>query len=56
VATGRPGVLVAAPRAVDAEELGVAIHELGQACRAHQPDAALAILRRLVPEYQPSGE
>ena len=56
VATGRPGVLVAAPRAVDAEELGVAIHELGQACRAHRPEAALAILRRLVPEYQPSGE
>ncbi|MDO8607803.1 MAG: nucleoside-diphosphate sugar epimerase/dehydratase [Phaeospirillum sp.] len=55
VATGRPGVLVAAPRAVDAEELGVAIAELGQACRAHQPRAALAILRRLVPEYLPSA-
>ena len=56
VATGRPGVLVAAPRAVDAEELGLAIQDLSQACRAHQPDAALAILRRLVPEYQPTGE
>jgi O-antigen biosynthesis protein WbqV len=56
VATGRPGVLVAAPRAVDAEELGLAIQDLSQACRAHQQDAALAILRRLVPEYQPTGE
>ena len=56
VATGWPGVLVAAPRAVDAEELGVAIDELSQACRAHQPAGAFAILRRLVPEYQPTGD
>jgi FlaA1/EpsC-like NDP-sugar epimerase len=56
VATGRPGVLVASPRAVDGEELGVAIDELSEACRAHQPDPALAIIRRLVPEYTPNGE
>ncbi|CAA7620970.1 nucleoside-diphosphate sugar epimerase/dehydratase [Magnetospirillum sp. SS-4] len=53
VATGRPGVLVASPRAVDAEELGIAIDELAQACRAHQPEPALSIVRRLVPEYRP---
>jgi len=53
VATGRPGVLVASPRAVDADELGIAIDELAQACRAHQPDPALSIVRRLVPEYRP---
>jgi len=56
VATGRPGVLLAAPRAVDAEELGVAIDELSQACRAHQPAAAFAILHRLVPEYRPNDD
>ena len=55
IGTGQPGVLVAAPRAVDAVELGVAIDELGEACRAHQPERALAIVRRLVPEYQPSA-
>ena len=54
VAPGRPGVLVAAPRAVDAEELGIAIDELAECCRAHRPDRALAIVRRLVPEYRPS--
>jgi O-antigen biosynthesis protein WbqV len=55
VATGQPGILVASARAVDAEELGVAIDELSQACRAHRVDPALAILRRLVPEYQPQN-
>ena len=54
VATGQPGVLVAAPRAVDAEELGSAISDLAEACRAHRPETALAIVRRLVPEYQNS--
>jgi O-antigen biosynthesis protein WbqV len=56
VATERPGILVAAPRSVDAEELGVALDELAQACRAHRPEIALAILRRLVPEYVPNGD
>ncbi|OAN49216.1 nucleotide sugar dehydratase [Paramagnetospirillum marisnigri] len=54
VATEQPGILVATPRAVDAEELGLALDDLSQACRAHRPEAALAILKRLVPEYQPS--
>ncbi|MGE5504471.1 MAG: polysaccharide biosynthesis protein [Actinomycetota bacterium] len=56
VATERPGILVAAPRSVDADELGVALDELAQACRAHRPEIALAILRRLVPEYAPNAE
>jgi O-antigen biosynthesis protein WbqV len=54
--TGQPGLLVAAPRAVDAVELGRAIDDLAQACRARQTGRALAILRRLVPEYHPSAE
>ncbi|MDA8232949.1 MAG: nucleoside-diphosphate sugar epimerase/dehydratase [Magnetospirillum sp.] len=48
------GILVAAPRSVDAEELGVALSDLETGCRAHRAEAALAILRRLVPEYRPA--
>ncbi|KIL97814.1 Capsular polysaccharide biosynthesis [Paramagnetospirillum magnetotacticum MS-1] len=55
VQTGQPGVLVAAPRAVDAEELGIAIADLAEACRAHQPERAMAVVRRLVPEYSPAS-
>jgi O-antigen biosynthesis protein WbqV len=54
--TGRPGILVAAPRSVDADEMGAALDELSQACRDRQPAMALAILRRLVPEYEPQGD
>lgn len=54
LATSQPGILVATPRAVDVEELGLALDDLSQACRAHQQAPALAILKRLVPEYQPS--
>ena len=55
-ATGHPGVLVASPRAVDAGELGIAIDELAEACRAHQSEPALSIVRRLVPEYRPGED
>ncbi len=51
--TERKGILVAVPRSVDLDELGVALSELEATCRAHRPEPALAILRRLVPEYQP---
>ncbi|CAA7612158.1 nucleoside-diphosphate sugar epimerase/dehydratase [Magnetospirillum sp. UT-4] len=51
--TERKGILVAAPRSVDAEELGVALSELEAGCRAHQPERVLAILKRMVPEYAP---
>ncbi|RAU23612.1 nucleotide sugar dehydratase [Paramagnetospirillum kuznetsovii] len=54
VPTSQPGILVATPRAVDAEELGLALDDLSQACRAHRIEPAVAILRRLVPEYQPT--
>jgi O-antigen biosynthesis protein WbqV len=54
--TGRPGILVATPRSVDAVEMAAALDELAAACHARRPAAALAILRRLVPEYEPQGE
>jgi len=54
VATGKPGLLIAAPRAVEAAPLGRAIDDLRAACAARHGETALAILRRLVPEYQPS--
>ncbi|MEO0034896.1 MAG: hypothetical protein RLZZ501_919 [Pseudomonadota bacterium] len=54
VATGEPGLLLAAPRAVEAVPLGRAIDDLREASLARRGEAALAILRRLVPEYQPS--
>jgi len=50
--TPRPGILVAVPRLVDGEELGLALDDLALACKAQQTEVALAILRRLVPEYQ----
>lgn len=56
VPTEKPGILVAAPRSVDAEEMAVALDDLSASCRAHQPERALAVVRRLVPEYQPQGE
>jgi O-antigen biosynthesis protein WbqV len=55
VATGQPGLLVAAPRAVDAVELGQALDTLATACRARQGAAAVSVLRRLVPEYHPAA-
>ena len=56
VPTERKGILVAEPRAVDLEELGRALNEMEAACRAHHADAALAVLRRLVPEYVPQDQ
>jgi len=54
--TERRGILVAAPRSVDAEELGVALSDAEAACRAHAIERVLAIVRRLVPEYQCCGQ
>ncbi|MBI5163731.1 MAG: polysaccharide biosynthesis protein [Magnetospirillum sp.] len=56
VPTESKGILLAAPRSVDAEELGVALSDLAEACAAHRPERVLAILRRLVPEYAPQSE
>jgi len=53
--TERPGILAAEPRVVLLEELEPALDDLAQACIAHQPGLALAILHRLVPEYSPAA-
>jgi FlaA1/EpsC-like NDP-sugar epimerase len=51
--TGRDGILLAAPRTVDYAVLAKAIEDLEEAARARRSDRALAMLERLVPEYQP---
>ncbi|CAA7619372.1 Capsular polysaccharide biosynthesis protein [Magnetospirillum sp. LM-5] len=53
VATDREGILVATPRSVDVAELAAELHSLEGECRAHDAPAAIARLRRLVPEYSP---
>ncbi|HEY0522352.1 MAG TPA: nucleoside-diphosphate sugar epimerase/dehydratase [Stellaceae bacterium] len=51
--TEAKGVLLAAPRTADAAALGRALDELAQICRREDRAAFDAMLRRLVPEYQP---
>lgn len=53
--TRHDGLLVAAPRPVDAGFLADAFDDLMAAGKAGDEAAALAVLRRLVPEYQPPG-
>ena len=53
VPTERKGILVAAPRLVDAAEMAAALDELDAACRTHRAAEAVALVRRLVPEYAP---
>lgn len=53
VATDREGILLATPRSVDVGELTAELHSLEDECRAHDASAAIARLRRLVPEYTP---
>jgi O-antigen biosynthesis protein WbqV len=57
VPTGHAGLLIAAPRMpADAAILGRAIDELAAACRGGQARLALALLSRLVPEFEHSPE
>lgn len=56
IPTELKGVLVATPRSVDFAHMAAAIDELAQSCRAHEVEAVLATIRRLVPEYTPSAE
>jgi O-antigen biosynthesis protein WbqV len=51
VPTGHPGLLMAAPRTSDAAIVGRAIDDIGASCRRGDVEAALAILRRHVPEF-----
>jgi FlaA1/EpsC-like NDP-sugar epimerase len=50
--TGHPGLLTAAPRTADPAIVSRAIEEIATACRARQERLALAILGRLVPEFE----
>ncbi len=54
--TACKGILLAAPRAGDAATLGAAIDELAAICARGDHAALQGQLRRLVPEYQASGE
>ena len=52
VPTGHPGLLMAAPRTADPAIVGRAIDEVSAACRAGQVGAALALLGRMIPEFE----
>ncbi|HEY1933611.1 MAG TPA: nucleoside-diphosphate sugar epimerase/dehydratase [Acetobacteraceae bacterium] len=51
VPTGRPGLLIAAPRTADPAIVGRAMDEIAAACRGGQVRLALILLGRLVPEF-----
>lgn len=50
--TGHPGLLMARPRTADAASVGQAIDAIAGACHAGDLPQALALLRRLVPEFR----
>lgn len=52
--TDIPGLLLAAPRHGDAASLAAALRDLETLCRARRRAEALALLRRLTPEYRPA--
>ena len=54
--TEHAGLLMAHPRTIDPAIVRRALHELEAECRAGRIDAAVAITRRMVPEYQPPDE
>jgi O-antigen biosynthesis protein WbqV len=53
VKTHHEGILIAAPRLVDQDTLEQALCQLERACGEANLDAAMAVLRQLVPEYGP---
>jgi FlaA1/EpsC-like NDP-sugar epimerase len=54
--TGHPGLLMAHPRTADPAIVGRAIEEIASACRANQARLALALLSRLIPEFEHNHE
>lgn len=54
VRTERTGILLAAPRILDAEELTASLDALADACARHDREAVVVLVKALVPEYQPS--
>ncbi len=58
VQTRHPGLLVATPRLQDPHAVGQALDAIEAACRAGRAEPALALLKRLVPEFEhnPAGD
>ena len=54
--TGHPGLLMASPRTADPAIVGRAIDEIAASCRGGQVRLALALLGRLVPEFQHNSD
>jgi FlaA1/EpsC-like NDP-sugar epimerase len=55
VPTGSPGLLIAAPRLVDLDEVGAAIEAIAACCLDGDVPGALARMRALVPEFAADG-
>ncbi|BBK33340.1 O-antigen biosynthesis protein WbqV [Stella humosa] len=53
MSTAHPAIRRAAPRTVDAAFLARGLDEIVETARAGRPDATLAMLQRLVPDYRP---
>ena len=56
VQTSHPGLLMATPRTADPTLIGRALDELATLCAAGRAADAIALVRRLVPEYGPPEE
>lgn len=56
VATGYPGLLMAAPRTADPAIVGRAMDEIAAACRGGQVRLALLLLGRLIPEFEHNAD
>ena len=56
VPTGYPGLLMASPRTADPAIVGRALDAIAAACHAGQEREALALLSRLIPEFERNGE
>ena len=54
VPTACQGILLAAPRAADAEALAAGLRELADACGREDRQQVMALIHRLVPEYRPA--
>jgi FlaA1/EpsC-like NDP-sugar epimerase len=56
VPTGYPGLLMASPRTADPAIVGRALDAIAGACHAGQEREALALLSRLIPEFERNGD
>ena len=56
IPTGYPGLLMASPRTADPAIVGRALDEIAAACRGGQARQALALLGRLIPEFEHNAD